>query len=167
MLLPDRHADLDSAWIAAFTATQHRAPEILAAQKAIPDAARVYALTWRTRIWEPLLGLWGPTNLNSGYRCPALNALVGGAPKSVHQEGRAGDCRPLRHDLVKAMTLLAMSSIHFGKAILEFGCIHVELPAAGLMPARSCLVSAGDKNRDGSWICRPFDPRDPDLAQYA
>lgn len=32
-----------------------------------------------------------PLHINSGYRCPALNALVGGASDSAHLEGYAAD----------------------------------------------------------------------------
>lgn len=32
-----------------------------------------------------------PIHINSGYRSPAHNKAVGGAPKSQHKEGKAGD----------------------------------------------------------------------------
>lgn len=32
-----------------------------------------------------------PILISSGYRCPDLNRLVGGAPTSAHMEGRAAD----------------------------------------------------------------------------
>lgn len=32
-----------------------------------------------------------PIHIDSGYRCPALNALVGGAPDSAHLQGWAAD----------------------------------------------------------------------------
>lgn len=165
-MLPDRQEDLDRRWLTVFTVTGHRRPDILEAQAQIPDSARVNAMLYRDRIWEPLLTLWGPTSLNSGYRSPVLNAIVGGAPKSVHQEGRAADCRPLRYSLTQAMALLALSSIPFGKAIVEFGCVHVEAPAPGVLPARSCLISFGERNPDGSWHCYPFHPDDPRLSRF-
>lgn len=34
-----------------------------------------------------------PLRVNSGYRCPAHNKAVGGAPKSQHVEGKAFDIR--------------------------------------------------------------------------
>lgn len=35
----------------------------------------------------------GAITLNSAYRCPIWNAMVGGAPLSMHKFGRAGDQR--------------------------------------------------------------------------
>jgi hypothetical protein len=41
---------------------------------------------------EILRGLWGePMLVDCGYRCPAHNAAVGGAPDSAHIEGMAAD----------------------------------------------------------------------------
>lgn len=38
---------------------------------------------------------WGSAIIvTSGYRCPELNAAVGGAKKSAHQSGYAVDCVP-------------------------------------------------------------------------
>lgn len=43
-------------------------------------------------ILDPLRTAWGqPITVNSGYRCPALNAAVGGAPASQHLRGEAAD----------------------------------------------------------------------------
>lgn len=44
------------------------------------------------RVLQPLRDKWGkPLTINSGYRCPALNALVGGAATSQHTRGEAAD----------------------------------------------------------------------------
>lgn len=41
---------------------------------------------------DPLRAAYGmPIRISSGYRCPALNKAVGGAPTSVHQNGDAAD----------------------------------------------------------------------------
>lgn len=61
-------------------------------------------------------------HITSGYRCPQLNAAVGGAPASQHTQGLAADfeCRsygtPL--DIVAA---IQRSPIAFDQCILEFG----------------------------------------------
>ena len=45
-------------------------------------------------ILEPLRSFAGePIRINSGYRCPRLNAAVGGSPTSNHLRGCAADLR--------------------------------------------------------------------------
>lgn len=54
----------------------------------IRDAVRELTLT----VLQPLRDAWGePLHINSGYRCPKLNAAVGGAPTSQHMKGEAAD----------------------------------------------------------------------------
>jgi hypothetical protein len=41
---------------------------------------------------QPLRDAWGmPLFINSGYRCPELNAIVGGVETSQHTKGQAAD----------------------------------------------------------------------------
>lgn len=41
---------------------------------------------------DPVRQAWGaPITINSGYRCPALNAAVGGVATSQHTKGQAAD----------------------------------------------------------------------------
>ncbi|MCD8312955.1 MAG: D-Ala-D-Ala carboxypeptidase family metallohydrolase [Bacteroidales bacterium] len=43
-------------------------------------------------VLQPLRDAWGgPLTINSGYRCPALNAKVGGVATSQHLKGEAAD----------------------------------------------------------------------------
>ena len=43
-------------------------------------------------VLDPLREAYGrPIRVNSGYRCPRLNTLVGGAPNSQHMRGEAAD----------------------------------------------------------------------------
>ena len=43
-------------------------------------------------VLQPLRENWGkPMHINSGYRCPELNKLVGGQPTSQHVKGEAAD----------------------------------------------------------------------------
>lgn len=52
------------------------------------DAIRALVL----EVLQPLRDAWGkPLHVNSGYRCPELNALVGGVPTSQHLKGEAAD----------------------------------------------------------------------------
>lgn len=47
------------------------------------------------QILDPLRISWGgPINVTSGYRCKALNTVIGGAARSAHMEGYAADLQP-------------------------------------------------------------------------
>ncbi len=50
-------------------------------------------LTFLTeRLLDPVRERWNaPITVNSGYRCPALNKAIGGAPTSQHIRGEAAD----------------------------------------------------------------------------
>lgn len=51
---------------------------------------------------NPLREKWGsPIIINSGYRCPELNKLVGGVPTSAHLEGNAVDMHPQNGEFEK------------------------------------------------------------------
>lgn len=48
------------------------------------------------RVLDPAREKFGyPIKVNSGYRSPALNRAVDGAPKSLHLEARAADITPV------------------------------------------------------------------------
>ena len=56
----------------------------------VRDAVRELVLT----VLQPLRDAWGePLHVNSGYRCPKLNAAVGGAAASQHVKGEAADIK--------------------------------------------------------------------------
>lgn len=43
-------------------------------------------------VLQPLRDAWGkPLKINSGYRCPELNRVVGGVESSQHTKGEAAD----------------------------------------------------------------------------
>lgn len=45
-------------------------------------------------VLQPLRDGWGkPLHINSGYRCPELNAYVGGVATSQHTKGEAADIK--------------------------------------------------------------------------
>lgn len=67
------------------------------------DAARTpYPAEWRltravqlAEAFEAIRAIWGvPITVTSGYRTPAYNASVGGAPHSQHVQGLALDLEP-------------------------------------------------------------------------
>lgn len=56
----------------------------------VRDAVRELTNT----VLQPLRDAWGlPLHINSGYRCPKLNATVGGAATSQHIKGEAADIK--------------------------------------------------------------------------
>ena len=56
----------------------------------VRDAIRALTNT----VLQPLRDAWGlPLHVNSGYRCPKLNAAVGGAATSQHTKGEAADIK--------------------------------------------------------------------------
>lgn len=82
---------------------------------------------------EQIRALLGqPIHVDSGYRCYALNRVVGGAPDSGHMKGYCGDitCRafgtPL--DIVRA---IVASDIGFSKCIAEGRWCHIDFTPNG------------------------------------
>lgn len=76
-------------------------------------------------ILEPMRRIVGPLEPKSGFRCPAVNAKVGGAKNSQHLEGKAADVVPLRMPLEQAFQAVKASSIPFDQLIIEPGWLHV------------------------------------------
>lgn len=72
-----------------------------------------------------------PINITSWYRCPKLNAAIGGSSDhSAHMKGLACDfhCSSLGSPLVVARYLAQSTEIHFDQLIHEFGVwVHIGL----------------------------------------
>ena len=66
-----------------------------------PDAMALVNLKTLVRaVLDPVREAYGsPVIVSSGYRCPALNAKVGGAQHSYHLRGMAADIYPKDGDL--------------------------------------------------------------------
>jgi zinc D-Ala-D-Ala carboxypeptidase len=95
---------------------------------------------------EPLRDRFGVILVTSGYRCPALNALIGGSRKSVHRFGLAADC----HAWEPAVTVDEMarwvrdeSGLPFDQVIAEASgtsrWLHLGLPRPGAEPRYQAL----------------------------
>jgi hypothetical protein len=80
--------------------------------------------------------------INSGYRCPALNTAVGGAPLSRHTLGLAIDftCAGFGQPL-KVARAIAASPIPFDQVIHEYGrWVHLGLASDHDTPRRQLLT---------------------------
>lgn len=78
---------------------------------------------------DPIRELWGRRLIvNSGYRSPKVNALVGGVKTSQHLKGEAADITTTSSkDNITLYELIKRSAIPFDQLILEAGAnwIHV------------------------------------------
>jgi zinc D-Ala-D-Ala carboxypeptidase len=85
-----------------------------------------------------------PLDISSGYRCPALNAAVGGSTTSQHVQGLAADfvCPGFGPPLDIAHAI-GTSSIAFDQCILEYGrWVHVSF---SLQPRNRVLTIYDNK----------------------
>lgn len=85
------------------------------------------------QVLEPLRKMAGvPIIVTSGYRCPKLNAAVGGEPTSQHMRGEAADikCADNRMLFAAAMELMLLGKIKVGQLIDEkkYSWLHISLP---------------------------------------
>ena len=95
--------------------------------------------------------------ISSGFRAPALNAAVGGAPSSRHALGLAADFTCPRHgSALEASRAIVGSGIEFDLLIYEYGrWVHFQLSPLGIEPRRQVLTicNANDGYKDGLTAC--------------
>ena len=109
-----------------------------------PSAEAKAALTRLcVEVLQPIRDAWGkPIKVTSGYRCPRLNTMVGGARNSQHVLGQAADIQATAFaDNVKLFRcierLVKSGKIKTGQVIWEYGTranpkwVHVSLPRVG------------------------------------
>lgn len=72
-----------------------------------------------------------PIQINSGYRSPEQNKKVGGAPNSMHMQGKAADivCQKYTpHQVYTAvLTLISQGKVWFGGVGLYDTFVHVDI----------------------------------------
>lgn len=84
-----------------------------------------------------------PIIISSGYRCPELNAAVGGAANSAHMYGRAADFRVLNDGppLQVAIRITQRANIMFDQLINEYDqWVHFGIEAEGEPPRMQRLT---------------------------
>ena len=80
-----------------------------------------------------------PLIISSGYRCPALNTLIGGANSSAHVRGLAADFTVVGLSPRQTVELIDDSGLVFDQLILEFDrWVHLGLSEA--RPRRQVLT---------------------------
>lgn len=91
-----------------------------------------------TTVLQPIRDKWGqPIIVTSGYRCPKLNAAVGGAKASQHMLGQAADIHTVSDkvsdnyqlfELIRGM--VEKGELQVGQLIDEYGYnwIHISTP---------------------------------------
>lgn len=89
-------------------------------------------------------------HVDSGYRCPELNARIGGAAASAHMFGRAADVIPVGVPLQVAFdTLRTAADLPYDQIILECAAwIHLAVAPDGAEPRRQALTASGGP---GAW----------------
>lgn len=116
-----------------------------------PDPASMAALRTITipgvQSIRDCLGM--PMFVSSGYRSPAVNKAVGGAPNSQHMQGLAADlkCPQFGSPLTIARYLLQHWTHPFEQMIQEGSWLHVGFPAAGQKGARTVMTAHFDGGR--------------------
>lgn len=106
---------------------------------------------------EPLREKFGPIRITSGYRCAALNSLIGGSPTSFHMLGLAADFQPTDPSvtLKGVVDWLQAGPLVYDQAIYEFGAwVHLGIPAKHRAPRRQTLMVFRDTGY------QPYDPTD-------
>jgi uncharacterized protein YcbK (DUF882 family) len=95
-------------------------------------AANLTALV--DNVLDPLRIWYGkPITVNSGYRCPALNKVVGGAATSRHMSGQAADIDTGDRQQNKLLFEYIRKNLPFDQLIDEsnFAWVHVSYLADG------------------------------------
>ena len=82
-----------------------------------------------------------PIHITSGFRCPELNARIGGSKTSAHLEGRAADfiCPAFGTPYVVAKKIAA-ARLGYDQMIHEYGrWVHIAVPRANERADRELL----------------------------
>ena len=155
--------------MAGFSARHFSLEELLhsdaAARHGIPneptDEIRANLQRLAAELLDPLRDAVGaPLRVTSGYRCPRLNALIGGAPASAHMAGRAADLVWWGHAPAELERIARRSwpQVRYDKLIVEFGrWLHVQIAAPGKAPRRETLEAYRDDA--GRARYRPYDAK--------
>lgn len=103
----------------------------------LPDSLLETAKFTAENLFEPIRALLGcAININSGYRCEALNVAVRGVPTSQHRKAEALDMKP-NMNIQEAFQKIVDSDLVWDQIILEHDkaghiWIHASIKADGV-----------------------------------
>lgn len=107
-------------------------------------------------VLDPLRESWGTAiEATSGYRCPELNGIVKGHPRSDHMFGRAVDLKPHQGTSVELLAAAQALNLPIYRAILyapgRGGHVHISI-RPGVLLGRAPLFQPedGDLERLGA-----------------
>lgn len=69
---------------------------------------------------EAVRKITGALHVNSWYRCPEVNKLVGGSPESAHMTGWAIDVTSTKYSPYELCAAVINSGLEFDQIILEY-----------------------------------------------
>jgi zinc D-Ala-D-Ala carboxypeptidase len=94
-----------------------------------------------------------PLHVDSGYRSPVVNEIVGGAHTSAHIDGRAADFITIGMPLRNAFEKLRASELPYDQLIIEANAwLHIAIAPSGTPPRREALLASGGP---GAWHYAP------------
>lgn len=112
----------------------------------VPGEQEIENLRYLASMLEQVRALLGhPIHVNSGFRCLAVNALVGSKPTSAHVKGLAADivC-PEFGPPQKIVDAIVASAIDYDQVIVEYDrWVHIGFAPAGETNRRQKLVING------------------------
>ena len=92
----------------------------------IPTMQHVANLTYGClMLLEPARQMVGPIIINSGYRNPRVNALVGGVKNSQHLLGQAADIRPQDPSQFQRLVDFLRASPYTDQLLTASGWLHI------------------------------------------
>lgn len=95
-----------------------------------------------------------PVVVSSGYRSPAVNRAVGGAPTSDHQYGRAADIIVPGMSVRELALFVSQSPLPYDQCISEFDrWVHVSIAPPGARARRQALTAS--RAADGRTVYTP------------
>lgn len=116
-----------------------------------PQSATANLKALVENILDPLREMWGkPIKVNSGYRCPKLNAAVGGSSQSSHMSGCAADITTGTQETNgELLELLMGSGLPYTKVIDEQYCSWIHITFIKGKPRRENIKAV---KKNGKWI---------------